>query len=287
MSLRPHICVLIPVHCTPKVAKLTLGSFLAAADGSYDITVVITIHENYHHYRDDVAEIKAMSPRVKILEVKEIDWGAYDNLDYVRGTMRYSEQHGKTLMALMSAAASKQFSHVLILDHDLSFKRDFVSWGLALQSEVFGYLFRDKSDDNHITMENGRKIAFAPKLSVCHILLTRKAFDFIMTDASMVVPSFESGVVYDTFSKAYLEMKKAGINMTIWPEASFIDIVEHKGSMSFNWGGRTHKENFPQLLAKVEAEYDAMFPNGIDDLLTTIVPFDDVPGKFSTSIEKT
>lgn len=270
MDQKPHVCVLVPAHCAPNVLKMTLGSFLDVADGSYDASIAVGLHENYHHYHPGVADIEAMSPPVMIVKVKEIDWQMFDGKNYIAGLLRYSRMHSKSLRALFEAVAGKEFTHVLVMDHDLVFKGDFVKEALSKRCDVVGSLFDDFAENYQVKTDSGHTFTFAPKLSVWHLLLSRKAYEFLMRDIGVIEPAFEAGIVYDTFAKANILMGLAGFRKLIYSKSMVEKFIEHKGAMSFNWGQRCLGGEYPPRLLEAEREYERRFPNGIAHLLAKV-----------------
>lgn len=264
--------ILIPAHCSPKVLKLTLGSWLAHYDGSYDVRAYIGLHSNYSHSHVGLSEIMDMaSDKVKICFVDEIDWGAAGRIGDMWGHVsRYSRMHCVNMSNLIREANVFDPDYVAIFDHDLVFHKDFVKWAIESypDADLVGSLMNDRTETRHFD-DAGR---WAPKFSIWHLLMSRRMFQKIVEDVQVIFPfgNTESGTVkYDSFARAY-ELAKGPwkMNVKALKESEISLAVRHIWSMSLNFGHvGTDGKGYQKKVADVEAEYDVMFPNGITHLL--------------------
>jgi len=273
------VALLIAAHCVPEVLKLTVGTFLDVHDGSYEASLYVSLHANYHHYHPGLDEITSM-PNVDFTFVDEIDWNS-------AGLLRFSTMHAKSLLSLLQRVAMTDCTHVAIFDHDLIFYRDFVSWALRgrLDADWVCGLFDDLSHPRRIARglpPNPLKTrTFFPKPTVWHMLISRKMLDALVKTPKTVMPEERDDLVYDTFAKAYQEAIVSDMDIRVIPCSEFAPVVKHLWSLSFNYGfvearaTRSEKEARRHHGARVQkavAEYRRRFPDGIEHLLRRLSP---------------
>ena len=264
--------LLVACHTIPEVINLTLGTWLESYDGSYDADITISIHENYRDYCEREDEILSL-PNVKVLRVPEINY-------YQHGLMRYSIQHATVLTHLLESCRGAEFTHVAMLDHDLVFQDDFISWAIRgfPDSDWTLSLFDDKPDPREVVATTGGKLVFAPKPSVWNMVFSRHVYDCIMGDTKVIVPECVGNFQYDTFAKAYEHaLCDWGVSVNVLPEADIQQHVNHLWSSSFNYGffharytTRTDEDARDKYRRKMDsliAMYQSRFPNGIGHLL--------------------
>lgn len=269
------IAILIPAHCTPKVLKLTLGSWLETYNGVYQVKVFIGLHKNFSHYHTGQSEIEGLqdNPNIKVCFVDEIDWtkGLKDK-DAWGYLMRYSTMHAVNLQNLMTNASGYDPDYVAVFDHDLVFKQDFVRWAFETYplSDLIGCLMNDRDADREIYTHMGG-IRFMPKFSIWHLVMTRKMFQKTLQELQTLYPMQSGHYGYDTFAKTY-ELAKNQWDMRVRAvrEAELIPVVRHVWNMSMNMGVAANSENYSKKISTIEQEYDTRFPNGITHLLSKL-----------------
>jgi len=265
-------CILCAAHCDPKVLKTTIGTWLDTYDQSYEAELYVGLHSNYSDYHPGLGELLGMIPYVKFVRVKEIDWNAPRTP--LETTYRYSEMHARSLLTIMTAMRKdcKNFTHVAILDHDLIFYKDFIGWAMRTKADLVGSLFEDRSIDRELETEIAGSIVSAPRVSVWHMVLSKKLFDAIKDISTMVKNHLYKGRVFDVMAMTYEIAKMVGMNVRIEPEETIARLVRHLGSMSFNFSKIVHSlDSYNANMRVCESEYARRFPNGIDRLLRKLV----------------
>ena len=260
------VVVIIPVHCAPKVAMMTIGSWLEAANGSYTAEVILGVHENYHHYHPGLESLQRLP--VRLSTVPEMNWVFQTHQEHL---LRYSKMHAINLKAAMKVAETIGFDYLAILDHDLVFHQDFIGYGISTQADLIGNYLEDRVDPVELNTDIGR-LTFAPKFSVWHLLMTAKFYQKIGSDLDLIFPAIEGGCFYDTFSKV-IEANQRDWKMPVkvLSKADIGGLLQHRWSMSFNLGQMIHGHGgYHQRLAQAEAEYDQRFPNGIEHLFQKV-----------------
>jgi len=270
------VALLIPAHCMPEVLKLTVGSCLETHDGSYEVSLCVALHENYTDYSTRLDEITSM-PNVNFVFVKEIDWNAH-------GLLRYSTMHATSLLKLLDWAVNTDCTHIAVLDHDLVFEKDFVSWALSEHGEADWLcgLFEDVSEPRKAMLSPNEclpeptECLFAPKPTVWHMVLSRRMLEVLAADKDAVMPEQMGKTIYDTLAKAYEMAPEWDMKVKVIPCADFEPMVRHLWSLSFNFGyfearlrrGEEHARRHHEAKVKEAIEYyDRRFPSGIDSLL--------------------
>ena len=260
--------ILVPVHCAPKVAMMTLGTWMEAHDGSYEAEVIIGVHDNYHHYHNGLGALQGL-PGVKVVVVKEIDWAA-QKMGW-EAVYRYSTMHATSLKEMMKLANTMTFDYLAVLDHDLVFKKDFIGWAMGIGKDLVGSYMEDRRIRVPVKTEGGTFI-FAPKFSVWHMVMTHKFFQKIMEDVDLIFPIFEGDCFFDTFSRIIRnneEQWKLPIEELTLAQTE--EMVKHLWTMSFNYGMKLYGAGaYWKRLAELEADFDKRFPNGIHHLFEKI-----------------
>lgn len=266
MNEKRKVVLLIATHCPPKVLRLTLGSWLATYDGSYEADVYIGLHNNYSHYHSGLDDIKSLEGPCRLVFVDEMDWTCGG--DIMRSMFRYSEMHVRSIMAMTARAFrdSPDLTHVAILDHDLIFESDFVGWAVRRGVDMVCSLFKDNSKDSVVRTTLGATWDFAPKPSVWHMVVSRKVMEKVVEKPELAMPGFDTRA-YDTMARAYEAVRDdPGLKLEVVPEVMMSIMVRHVWSMSMNYGQRQGGD-YGQKVASLEAEHDRRFPNGIGVLL--------------------
>jgi len=260
------VVILMPVHCAPKVAMMTLGTWLETCDGSYRAEVIICAHDNYSHYHPGLDTLKELP--VTVISVPEINWYFPD---LIQSIMRYSRMHAVSLTALMEKAQNIQFDHLAILDHDLVFKTDFVKAAADTGSDLVGGYMCDRKDSAAAKTAAGI-FQFAPKFSIWHLVMSQLFYQKVMEDRGLIFPAIEGGNIFDTFTKVIAKNRDEWhLPVTEWSCAEMDAIVQHRWSMSFNFGQKVcGVPSYWDRVSKYEAEFDQRFPNGIKHLFERV-----------------
>jgi hypothetical protein len=253
------VAVLIPAHCHAETLLTTVGTWLRHK--SYEATLAVAIHDNYQEMvPGEYDRIVSEMPFARIVRVPEIDWHAgWD-------PMRYSRMHSRSLSALLDTVTDEDY--VAIFDHDLYFHGDFVSWG-AGRADVFCSMLNDQADENNYFHVGGwGRVAFRPKPSVWHMLLSGKAARRWRDNPEAVAPNegHDGGVViYDTTVMAFEKTEEWGMTKEVVTSEEMSKMVRHEWSMSLNFG-MSRSPDYEQKVREVKDRYAAEFPDGIGGL---------------------
>lgn len=228
------ICVLICSHSDPIFTKLTIKSLRKAC--SHELDIHIGIHSNYTDYTGDLSLIHEFKDCHFHL-VDEIDWEFYNNDVY-----RYSRMHVKNLENLFKNVKFNDFDSLLILDNDLHITGDFIT-ELYNNEDILSCLFDDRSENISVIDEKNKNIIFAPKLAIWHTLLSRKTYDKIMQNTSILYPlllkiSETDNFFFDTFSQVLTKTEEWDLNVKIIKTEDFSKYVLHFYGSSFNYGSK-------------------------------------------------
>ena len=267
--MNKKVAILMAAHCAPKVLKTTIGTWLDKWHKNYDADVYVSVHNNYHHYHPGLAEIKEMEPFVKVVPVEEMNWGKYQP-GTVENVFRYSEAHMRNVLRLMEEAVkgTPDFNYMVVLDHDLVFKEDFVGWAIDKECDLVCSLFEDRHDDRMVKMGIGVDMLFAPKPSAWQLVMSRKLVDMVLKSPEIVLPCVRKGRCFDSMALMYEMAVDEGMETRGLPESHLRKRVEHLWSMSFNYGPISSScEEYSRKLGEREVEYERMFPEGIGKLL--------------------
>jgi hypothetical protein len=253
------ICVLISSHSPSVYTKLTIGTLLRACKDNNQLNIHVGIHSNYGDYTDDRSLFKELESIAQIHCVDEIDWAAN-----ARNNYRYSVMHSKNLENLMKNVRYYDFDYIAILDNDLYIKADFIS--LLTKGNTDSDLIFTYHNPKVNTIHNERRptgeytatVQFAPKIACWNLMISKKLFNKIMEDTSIIypervtdpgmihyyksfIPDFdgEHPIVFDTLSKVmfntfhiWTDMKTLEVNDTHMSE----DLIKHFFCSSFNYG---------------------------------------------------
>lgn len=260
------VVILMPVHCAPKVAMMTLGSWLEACDGSYEAEIILGVHENYHHYHDGLQSLQDLP--VSISFVPEMSWDCQNPADAIT---RYSKMHSISLKAMLERAGMIGFDHLAILDHDLVFKTDFVGWSMEQEADLVGSYLDDRVVSIHLETDMG-VLVFAPKFSVWHMVMSSRFYQKVMEDVGIIFPNVKNGWFYDTFARVIEKNSHEwGLPIKEMKAADMEKMVKHLWSMSFNFGQFTRGvQDYWDRLAECEKVFDSRFPNGIAHLFKKV-----------------
>jgi hypothetical protein len=234
------ICVLIPSHSPSfftKMAYLTLKRELV----DHELSVHIGYHSNLGDYTDDLSLFQDLEGLCGFHSVDEIDWYSH-NADL----FRYSKMHAKNLENLLENVKYFDFDYLVILDNDVYVKGDFVGDLLSRfpNCDLFGAYFDDKKDESLVISEHGDKIIFAPKISVWNLMISRKLFDTIISDTSIIYPQYKDGIFYDTFALVLKKSTEWGIKVGTIPTSEMSKMVQHFFFSSFNYGSRMKPSDY-------------------------------------------
>ena len=259
--MKPKVIVLVPVHCAPKVAMMTLGSWLEDSDGSYEAEVILGVHENYHHYHNGLNDLSSLP--VTVSKVRELNWHGGTPKDAL---VRYSRMHALNIKAMMEVASTKTFDHLAILDHDLVFNTDFIGYSMKTGEDLIGCYMDDRQHSiKHDTCVGA--LNFAPKFSVWHLVMSNKYYRNMMSDIEMIFPDIRDGWFYDTFSRV---IPKIQLPVKVMKQAEIGEMVRHRWSLSFNFGPLVLGNEYARRLAEAESEFDQRFPSGIETLFQKV-----------------
>jgi len=228
---------------------MTVKTLLRETKG-HDLNIHVGFHSNLRDYTKDFSMFENLRGLCQFHAVDEIDW-----MKHNEDTYRYSRMHCKNLENLFKNVQYYDFDYVLILDNDLYFKKNFVSELLTDNDDVdmIGSHFDDR-EKNVLTKDAyGRNVIFAPKISVWNMIISRKLYDFILQDTSMIYPQFQDGVFYDSF--AYVEKLAVNFSKKIIETKQMEDIVQHFWGSSFNYGGIIKTESDKKAKMIYEREF--------------------------------
>jgi len=270
-----RVVALIPAHARHEVVCLTVGSLLRLHPGE-DIDVHVGVHSNYADYDPSPRLFEELEGVANIHRVDEIDWAAHEG-----DLMRYSTMHAKNLLNLLKAVGGSDFDRVLLLDHDLQFRGDFLSMAAAGQ-DLLGCLADDAPAPFEFKTGKGEAMWRAPKLSVWHLLLSRRLFDVLLTCADDAVPpkivpperafrylakwglDKDLPVFVDTLAEFMFRYSDdPRFRFDIRPAAAFAPAVKHFFNSSFNYGYRTRRESYSAHIESIAEEYRREFPDGL------------------------
>lgn len=280
--MKKKLAVVIPFHTYPEVLQLTLGTLFRKVAPNYDLNVHLGIHSNFHHYyHQDMSFFDDLRKVAQIHTVDEIDWLGEYNAHW----FRYSVMHSKNLHNIFKAIRFYTWDYLLILDNDLFIKEDFVTKCLERypDADLIGSYLSDRSGLNKVARElDGRPIYVLPKLSGWHVLLSRKAYDAMMSDPESIPPRFtELPAASD-----YLAANNAQENLAVFADVmgdflfkvlhrwkmkfgeiksyEFAEWVTHYSESSFNFGERSlNYDRYQTKIKGLRDIYHAEFPNGI------------------------
>lgn len=251
------IVVLIPSHSPSffvKMAYLTLKREVK----DHDLDIHVGYHSNLGHYTDDFSLFEDLRGLCGFHCVDEIDWYVH-NADL----FRYSKMHAKNLKNLFKNVKYFDFDYLVILDNDVYIKEDFISNLLNRfpNSDLFGTYFNDVDHNTEVIAYHPGsldpdKITFAPKISVWNSMISRKLFNYIIEDTSVIYPQYKNGIFYDTFALVLKESIDRGFGLGIIKTEEMSKMVNHFFYSSFNYGSKMkpdeHDNSYPFQIWKNE-----------------------------------
>jgi hypothetical protein len=279
---KPKLAVVSCVHTYPEVAELSLGSFLRE-HSAYEVEVHVGCHSNYSDYCGDLRLFQDLKGLANVHLVDEIDWlGAYNACWY-----RYSVMHAKNLENLFRQIRYSDFDYLVMLDHDLYVKNDFVTPLLEMfpKADLVGALFENTQDLRPYETAHAEKVYRAPKFSVWHGLISRRLYRKILNSPKMIYPRLLSGnsaepyldayrpkeerpIFVDTFAEVYHEVTQGrdGFVAGLVPSEWFNDRVQHFYNSSFNYGSWTRGDSYPAHIRAIADIWKREFPDGLQAL---------------------
>ncbi len=263
MSKKLKIAVAISSHSPSFYTKFTVGTLLQHC-GHHDLNIHIGFHSNLSDYTSDFSMFTELQDYCHFHAVDEIDWNFHN-----RNIYRYSLMHSVNLQNIFKNLKYYDFDYLVILDNDVHVKTDFISKLLSKQSnaDMIGSYHQDKESGETVkTYLNGTTEYFAPKISVWNMMISRKLFNKIMENSSIIQPVKINGIVYDTFAKVLHHVKNDyNMNLEILTEKEMGELIHHFYKSSFNYGLTKNRGS----IEKPFALYTQMFPNGVYEYLKT------------------
>lgn len=281
------ICVIIPSHSPSVYTKLTVATLLRTVGKNHDLNIHIGVHANLRDYTEDFSMFEELKGLVQFHVVDEIDW-----MYHARNTYRYSLMHAKNLENLLKNVRYYDFDYLVILDNDMYIKSDFISLLTKNQKDydlIYSYFNRDVNtvynERSSITGEYNLAVQFMPRLSVWNVILSRKLYNKIMEDTSIIyvdriedqqrileckqyISSIDENypIVFDTLAKVNLHTNHIwqDINTLEVEDTHMKELIRHFFGSSFNYGILV---NFNTQGEGIATEiYNAEFPNGLKNL---------------------
>ena len=243
------ICVLVSSHSPSFFTEMTVKTLIRETKG-HDLNIHVGFHSNLCDYTNDFSMFEKLRGVCQFHAVDEIDWAKHNEDIY-----RYSRMHCKNLENLFKNVRYYDFDYVLVLDNDLYFKKDFISELLTQypNSDIIGSHFDDR-EENQTHIDNyGNPVTFYPKISVWNMMLSRKLYDSILSDISIIYPQFRDGIFYDSF--AFVEKASNNFSKTIVKTSEINELVEHFFGSSFNYGVIMNKTNHDRPKMIYEREF--------------------------------
>jgi hypothetical protein len=277
------IAVIIPTHCLPPVIKLTVGSLLKAHP-THDLNIHLGVHTNYDHYSKDLSLFEDLRKVAHIHLVDEIDWVVYNAIVY-----RYSQMHATNIHNLLKQIKHYEFDHVLLLDNDVHVKADFITELTTRfpKADLIGSFFDGRDEIIPFNLSGtGEKQYMLPKIAVWHVLFSRRLYDRIMENPSIIYPREMRDDVAGTGRNAYLNIHKATENLPlfvdtfadvlhhcrhVWkdmqvatvPYTEFDQWAHHFFTSSFNYGWWAIKDKHGTHVSEIVEIYNREFPKGL------------------------
>jgi hypothetical protein len=244
------ICALISSHSPSFFTEMTVKTLIRETKGHH-LNIHVGFHSNLCDYTNDFSMFEKLRGLCQFHAVDEIDWAKHNEDIY-----RYSRMHCKNLENLFKNVRYYDFDYVLVLDNDLYFKKDFISELLTQypNSDIIGSHFDDR-EENQTTIDNyGNSITFYPKISVWNMMISRRLYDFILSDTSIIYPQFKDGLFYDSF--AFVEKVATEFSKGIIKTNEINELVEHFFGSSFNYGVIMNKTNHDRPKMIYEKEFN-------------------------------
>ena len=279
------ICIIIPSHSPSVYTKLTIATLLRCVKDNHDLNIHVGVHSNYHHYTGDMSLFEELRGISQIHCVDEIDWATHNSNNY-----RYSTMHAKNIENLFKNIRNYEFDYLVILDNDMYIKSDFIS--LLTKNEKKYDMIYSYFNKNVHTIYNERTdtgyngiIQFMPRLSVWNTIISRKLYDKIIEDTSILYPekiedkqrileykqyipdiNEEYPILFDTLAKVnfYANNIWNDINTQEIEDDKMKDMIKHFFGSSFNYGIQINHNTQGELI--VSEIYNTEFPNGLKKL---------------------
>lgn len=254
-----HVLIAIAAHCQPEVLKYTLGTWLEAYDGTYKVTVCVSLGKDFEKVCGRADEILAME-KIDFIRVPKY----VSPHPPTHTVFEYSSIHANCLRSIFEHCRGVPFTHVAVLDHDLEFKTDFIKWAIEQDADWVGNLFRDRAE---LLRTEKPPLDWAPKCSVWHCVLSRRLCERIMRDSSVLMPEVVyRNLAYDTMAKAFEMMTcEWEMDVRVYPEAEIESRVKHLWALSFDYG--PSNKGHHETLENTKRKYNWRFPEGIGHLL--------------------
>ena len=243
------ICVLVSSHSPSFFTEMTVKTLVRETKG-HDLNIHVGFHSNLYDYTNDFSMFQKLRGLCQFHAVDEIDWMKHNEDIY-----RYSRMHCKNLENLLKNVRYYDFDHVLILDNDLYFKKDFVTEILTKcpDFDITGSHLDNRNENVTVIDHYGNPVTFSPKISVWNMMISRKLYDFILQDTSIIYPQFVDGVFYDSF--AYVEKVATNFSKKILKTVEIEESVEHFFGSSFNYGIIMNKKDHERPRKIYESEF--------------------------------
>ena len=216
----------------------------------HDLNIHVGFHSNLKDYTNDFSMFQNLRGLCQFHAVDEIDWMKHNEDIY-----RYSRMHCKNLENLLKNIRYYDFDYVLILDNDLYFKKDFVTEITTRYSnfDMIGSHFDDREENVTVIDDYGNPVTFSPKISVWNMMISRKLYEFIIQDTSIIYPQFVDGIFYDSFAR--VEKEAFDFSKKIVGTSELEELVEHFFGGSFNYGIIMNKKTHERPLEIYKREF--------------------------------
>ncbi len=196
--------------------------------------------------------------------------------------------HSKNMENLFKNIRYYDFDYVVILDNDLYIKSDFIS--LLTNNEIehdliYNYFVKDVNTINNERKPTGEYTAtvqFAPKIACWNLMISRKLYDRIMEDTTIIYPDRVTDQSQIDFYKSYISQfdgsypivfdtlsKVLFYSQYIWKDIKTLEVginemsemIKHFFCSSFNYG--IGIVNNTEGEGNVTNIYNSEFPNGL------------------------
>jgi len=263
MSNKLKVAVAISSHSPAFFTKLTVGS-LIKNEPNCDLNIHIGYHSNLSDYTKDFSMFTDLSDWCQFHAVDEINWNIHNENLY-----RYSLMHSVNLQNIFKNVQYYDFDYLVILDNDVYVKKEFIHSLINKYptTDLIGTFFNDNVNQTAVTTMNGEIHNFAPKLSVWNMIISKKLFNKIIKQSSIIEPAIINNVVYDTFARILYLIKTEwlDIKLGILSTKEMEEYIQHFFTSSFNYGITKNKGSIDLPLQI----YNQTFPNGVYEYLKT------------------
>ena len=273
------LAIIIPTHCDSFILKLTLGTLLKNFQ-KHDLNLQLGFHKSYNVGDTDPGFLDQVRKVAQVHLVDEIDWVAHGS-----SIIRYSFSHAKNLECLFHQIKYYSFDYVLIMDNDVHVKADFVTELITRfpDADLIGTYFRNSSDTEVFTRDDRQTMLSLPRVAPWHALLSRKLYNKIMEDLSVLYPieiwdaeaikvrqkfygiDKNLPIFSDTFGEVLYHCNfDWDMKLGLVSNSQFEEWAHHFFCSSMNYGDWALGEQMPANLAKIKHVYDTEFPNGLE-----------------------